>query len=93
MRTIRLHDPLQQRAGVRRLEWGSSEWAAESCLADWSTLERQWLDPEPASRPAVELPGWLRQFGEHMLGALRIVLLVSIAGAGTWGLLHALLPV
>lgn len=42
MNTIRL--PAITR--TERLEWGSTDWASESCLADWSTLERQWLGTE-----------------------------------------------
>jgi hypothetical protein len=44
MRTIRLPAVPQ-----RRLAFGSSEWAADSCLAEWSEFEREWLPP---ARPA-----------------------------------------
>ena len=43
MRTIRLHDDVP----ARRLPFGTSEWAAESCLAEWSQFERDWLGPDP----------------------------------------------
>jgi hypothetical protein len=43
MRTIRLIDDVP----IRRLPFGSSEWAAESCLAEWSQFERDWLGPDP----------------------------------------------
>ena len=46
MRTIRLNDE----APTRRLPFGSSEWAAESCLAEWSQFEREWLGPDPRQR-------------------------------------------
>jgi hypothetical protein len=46
MRTIRLTD----QAPGRRLPFGSSEWAAESCLAEWSRFEREWLGPDPRQR-------------------------------------------
>jgi hypothetical protein len=46
MRTIRLNDD----APARRLPFGSSEWAAESCLAEWSQFERDWLGPDPRQR-------------------------------------------
>jgi hypothetical protein len=46
MRTIRLND----NAPARRLPFGSSEWAAESCLAEWSQFEREWLGPDPRPR-------------------------------------------
>jgi hypothetical protein len=43
MRIIRL----RQDASARRLPFGSTEWAAESCLAEWSQFERDWLGPDP----------------------------------------------
>ena len=46
MRTIKL-DPA---AASRRLPFGTSEWAADSCLAEWSQFERDWLGPEPRPR-------------------------------------------
>lgn len=49
MRTIRLIDP-RPAGPAQRLPFGSSEWAAESCLADWSQFEREWLGPEPRRR-------------------------------------------
>lgn len=49
MRTIRLIDP-RPASPAQRLPFGSSEWAAESCLADWSQFEREWLGPEPRRR-------------------------------------------
>jgi len=49
MRTIRLVDPFPA-SPARRLPVGSSEWAAESCLADWSQFEREWLGPDPRRR-------------------------------------------
>jgi hypothetical protein len=49
MRTIRLIDP-RPASPARQLPFGSSEWAAESCLADWSQFEREWLGPEPRRR-------------------------------------------
>lgn len=51
MNTIRL--PALTRNGrplAERLEWGSSDWAANSCLADWSQLEREWLGVEDRRR-------------------------------------------
>jgi hypothetical protein len=47
MRTIRLIDP---RPSLPARPFGSSEWAEESCLADWSQFERDWLGPEPQRR-------------------------------------------
>ncbi|MEO7336764.1 MAG: hypothetical protein ABIV63_09300 [Caldimonas sp.] len=79
MRTIRLSDPFPRGKPSQRLEWGSSAWAADSCLVEWSTLEREWLEapaaPKPTSPPAArwrwsasDLPlrVWL---GVAMLGA------------------------
>ena len=50
MRTIRLSDPFPRGRPPQKLEWGSSAWAADSCLVEWSRLEREWLAPEPASK-------------------------------------------
>ncbi|MES2991636.1 MAG: hypothetical protein V4844_09455 [Pseudomonadota bacterium] len=52
MRTIRVSDPFPRGKPPQRLEWGSSAWAADSCLVEWSKLEREWLGPMPAPRPA-----------------------------------------
>ena len=46
MRTIRLNDD----APARRLPFGSPLRAAESCLAEWSQFEREWLGPDPRQR-------------------------------------------
>jgi hypothetical protein len=50
MRTIRVSDPYPPGRPQQKLEWGSSAWAADSCLVEWSKLEREWLGPEPAPR-------------------------------------------
>ena len=50
MRTIRVSDPYPQGQPQRKLEWGSSAWAADSCLVEWSKLEREWLGPMPTTR-------------------------------------------
>ena len=52
MRTIRLADP--PRRHDRNLAFGSSEWAADSCLAEWSQFERDWLGPDPRGRDVPE---------------------------------------
>ena len=67
MRTIRLSDPFPRGKPANKLEWGTSAWAADSCLVEWSRLEREWLEAPPAERPrgwrwtASDLPlqGWL----------------------------------
>jgi hypothetical protein len=51
MRTIRLPDVPQ-----RRLAFGSSEWAADSCLAEWSQFERDWLPRDAAPPPQRRSP-------------------------------------
>jgi hypothetical protein len=51
MRTIRLSDPFPRGRPSQKLEWGSSAWAADSCLVEWSRLEREWLAPDSAHRP------------------------------------------
>jgi len=48
MRTLRLPDPFPRGRPREKLEIGSSAWAADSCLVEWSSLEREWLEPEPA---------------------------------------------
>lgn len=67
MRTIRLLDPRP----ARRLPFGSSEWAAESCLAEWSQFEREWLGPAPRRRVAPHQP----------LSPLAMAFLGLVAGA------------
>lgn len=83
MRTIRLSDPFPPGKPATRLEWGSSAWAADSCLVEWSTLEREWLDA-PAAPKTAPSAGWRWSasdlpprlwFGVAVLGgALAIVL-------------------
>lgn len=50
MRTIRLSDPFPRGTPEQKLEWGSSAWAADSCLVEWSRFERDWLEPRAAAR-------------------------------------------
>ena len=56
MRTIRLSDPFPRGKPAKKLEWGTSAWAADSCLVEWSRFEREWLEP-PRAEPAREA-GW-----------------------------------
>ena len=58
MRTIRVSDPFPRGRPEHKLEWGSSAWAADSCLVEWSKLEREWLGPAPAPRPARRQGGY-----------------------------------
>lgn len=50
MRTIRLSDPFKHGNPPKKLEWGTSAWAADSCLAEWSTFEREWLGVAPVAK-------------------------------------------
>ncbi len=59
MRTIRLSDPSPRSKPAKKLEWGSSAWAADSCLVEWSRFEREWLEPRPASAPDLPASAWL----------------------------------
>jgi len=52
MRTFWIADPMPRSPVPRRLEWGSSEWAADSCLAAWSEFEREWTGAPAPMRPA-----------------------------------------
>jgi hypothetical protein len=58
MRTIRVSDPFPPGKPRRKLEWGTSAWAADSCLVEWSKLEREWLGPMPTPRPARRRSGY-----------------------------------
>lgn len=79
MRTHRIADPRPRGAPTQKLEWGSSAWAADSCLVEWSTLEREWLDPEPKN---VQSPGrtWARRLQDVPLPVwLWLVSLATLA--------------
>ena len=49
MRTFWIADPMPPSQASSPLTWGSSEWAADSCLAEWSEFEREWTG-EPAPK-------------------------------------------
>ena len=49
MRTFWIADPMPTPQARSPLTWGSSEWAADSCLAEWSEFEREWTG-EPAPK-------------------------------------------
>jgi hypothetical protein len=51
MKTIRLPDPFPRGKAAEKLEWGTSAWAADSCLVEWSRLEREWLDVPAPQKP------------------------------------------
>jgi hypothetical protein len=80
MRTIRLIDP-RPASPARQLPFGSSEWAAESCLADWSQFEREWLGPEPRRRA--------RRQPMSALGAAAVGIAAGALIAALWTLASA----
>lgn len=84
MRTIRLSDPFPRGKPAKKLEWGTSAWAADSCLVEWSRLEREWLDA-PATR-SPHAPGWKWSASDLPLHLwLGILLLGSALAWATFG--------
>lgn len=62
------------------LEWGSTDWAAHSCLADWSELERQWLGVEERKSAQDSARRRLRKrFVAALLGAAVLAVACSAA--------------
>lgn len=60
------------------LEWGSTDWAAHSCLADWSQLERQWLGVEDRKSAQDSARRRLRKrFVAALLGAAALAVAFS----------------
>ena len=51
MRTFWIADPMPPLQVGSPLKWGSSEWAADSCLAEWSEFERDWSGEPAPKRP------------------------------------------
>ena len=51
MRTFWIADPMPPSQARSPLAWGSSEWAADSCLAEWSEFEREWRGEPAPKRP------------------------------------------
>jgi len=58
MRTIRLSDPFPRGKPAKKLEWGTSAWAADSCLVEWSRFEREWLQVSPVKPPSAPVWKW-----------------------------------
>jgi hypothetical protein len=84
MRTIRLSDPFPRGQLPKKLEWGTSAWAADSCLVEWSTLEREWLDA-PVVQPA-RPPAWKWNASALPLQLwLGLLVLGSALVWATWG--------
>jgi hypothetical protein len=79
MRTIRIPDPFPRGEPPRKLEWGSSAWAADSCLVEWSRFEREWLEPpKPPVRQRAPAWAWARQEISPRL-ALGLIGVVALA--------------
>jgi hypothetical protein len=70
--TIRLPAPARD----QQLAWGSTDWAAHSCLADWSELEGQWLGVQER-RSARE--GARRALRKRFLAALLGAAMLALA--------------
>ena len=51
MRTFWIADPMPPSQARSPLVWGSSDWAADSCLAEWSEFEREWRGEPAPKRP------------------------------------------
>ena len=51
MRTFWIADPMPPSQARSPLARGSSEWAADSCLAEWSEFEREWRGEPAPKRP------------------------------------------
>lgn len=56
MRTFWIADPTARLPAPGRFVWGSSEWAADSCLAAWSEFEREWTGASTPKRFAHDEP-------------------------------------
>lgn len=82
MKTIRLPDPFPRGKAGKKLEFGSSAWAADSCLVEWSRLEREWLGA-PGEPTGGSRPGAGRQ---RRLGGVMALLALAVAGVA-WLLL------
>lgn len=84
MRTIRLSDPFKHGPPAKKLEWGSSAWAADSCLVEWSTLEREWLGAPVAKQPMSRSWSWGAVASPRNVW-LGLALLGSAIVVATWG--------
>ena len=83
MRTIRLSDPLRHGKPAKKLEWGTSAWAADSCLAEWSTFEREWLGASPVAKKS---SSWKWSDAAMPLYVWLGLLLLGVGTAvATWG--------
>ena len=86
MKTIRLPDPFPRGRAGHKLEFGSSAWAADSCLVEWSQLEREWLE-SPADNAAAgrgkRHPGARRSLGLLIAGTAGALVAV-LAGLAAW---------
>ena len=78
MRTIRLSDPFPRGKPTQKLEWGTSAWAADSCLVEWSRFEREWLEAPPVERPRDA--GWSWRASDLLLRGLQVWLGLLLLG-------------
>lgn len=84
MRTIRLSDPFKHGKPAQQLEWGTSAWAADSCLAEWSTFEREWLGAPPPTKNEFRSSRW-GEISTPLYVWLGLLLLGLGTAWATWG--------
>lgn len=87
MQTIRLPDPFPRGAEKKKLEWGTSAWAQDSCLVEWSRLEREWLGEPPkegaaAPKPRRGAPRLALGVRRAIAAVLFIALVAAVAALG-----------
>jgi hypothetical protein len=89
MRTFRLVDPAPQSTPSGRLPFGSSAWAKDSCLADWSMLEREWNE---MSTPGADRKGARRLATPSIPPFLLLCMLLLASGlaALVWSVVKTL---
>ena len=93
MRTFWIADPMPPSQARSPLPWGSSEWAADSCLAEWSEFEREWTGaPQAQATPASPAKAVAaRSTPLPPLLVACVVLLVIGVGTFAWSVIHTLL--
>ena len=69
MRTFWIADPMPPSQARSPLVWSSSEWAADSCLAEWSEFEREWTGEPVPQRPLRVVPKPARATAPKRAGA------------------------
>ena len=89
MRTFWIADPTPSSRKPARLEWGSSEWAADSCLAAWSEFEREWIGAPAPKRDADSKPPAPSAPPPPLLVACFVVLALGLS-AFAWSVVRTL---